>query len=113
MHMDTTVNNGCLVHFSFAEQVDFLLFPLFWFQPASGMFLPGTFLTLGSWLSMVSRFCWLGPRALDGCVTLRKRPPQKTAHMVTANHLSLSLKDGCTSDGMEMQDVQAQPGPQT
>lgn len=41
MHMDKTVNNGCLVHFSFAEQVEFLLFPLLWFQPPSGMFLPG------------------------------------------------------------------------
>lgn len=41
MHTYTTVNNGCLVHFFFVEQVEFLLFPLFWFQPLLGMFLPG------------------------------------------------------------------------
>lgn len=66
------------MHFSFAEQVDFLFFPMFWFQPPSGIFLPGTFLTLGSQLSMVSQFCWPGLSALNGCVTQRKRPHQST-----------------------------------
>lgn len=52
------VNNGCLMYLSFAEQVDFLFFPLFWFQPPAGMFFPGTLLKCGFKISMVSEICW-------------------------------------------------------
>lgn len=39
-HMEA-VNNGRLMYLSFAEQVDFLLFPLFWFQPPRRNAWPG------------------------------------------------------------------------
>lgn len=60
-----------LCAFSFAEQVDFLVFPLFWFQPPSGMFLPGhiphtRLIAFHSVSVFLARTC-----ALDGCDTVR------------------------------------------
>lgn len=96
MHIYTTVNNGCLVHFFFVEQVEFLLFPLFWFQPLLGMFLPGhvPFAQLmafhGVSVPLGRSFC-----TLDRCDTERCRPPQRlfkpsfsrTYRSKTATHL--------------------------
>lgn len=83
------VNNGCLMHLSLAEQVDFLFFPLFWFQPPSGMFSPGTFLKRGFKISMVSEF-FFGPDVLNGCVTQRKWPYKRSwsRQSVYKRHLS-------------------------
>lgn len=107
------------MHFSFAEQVNFLFFPLFWFQPPPGIVLPGTFLTLGSQLFMAFQFCWPGPSVLNGCVT-QKEKDLISSHghskpSITGISFGLSFKSRCTCDGTwyKATEVQAPTRPQT